>query len=102
MRQRTDNDAVAMRGKEARQVLDNPAYQAAMKALHEQIVQQWGECPIRDTEGQRLLLQLKKLAVKFESTLAAYVEAGRMAQHAIDVEDERNESGARKLMRRIL
>ena len=100
--QRTDNHQIVQRGDEARQVLTNAAYITAMEAMKEQIVEQWRDCPIRDTEGQKLLLQLAKLAVKFEGLLAGYVEAGKLAHSKIDLDEERNESGARKLVRRIL
>lgn len=102
MNERSNNQRDAQRGEEARQVLANPAYIEAMTAMHAQIVQQWQECPIRDVEGQRLLLQLKKLANKFEATLAGLVESGKLAKSKIDLDAERDESGARKLVRRVL
>ena len=92
----------SQRGVEARQVLDNPAYVDAMAALMAQVVEQWKACPIRDNEGQILLLQLAKLADKFEAVLSGMVEAGKFADHKIKVDELRNESGARKLMRRVL
>jgi hypothetical protein len=89
-------------GLDARMVLDNAAYQQAMQALRAQVVEQWKACPIRDKEGQLLLLQLAKLADKFEAILGGMVEAGKFAQHKINLDAERNESPARKLMRRVL
>lgn len=83
-------------------VLDNEAYKAAMLALREQVVTQWKACPIRDKEGQLLLLQLAKLTDKFEGILRGMVEAGKFAHHQINLDAERNESGARRLMRRVL
>lgn len=90
------------RALEARQVLDNPAFQGAMSMLKDQVTQQWKTCPVRDREGQLLLLQLAKLADKFEGLLVGLIETGKLAQHRIDIDAERNESGARKLMRRVL
>ena len=102
MTQRNDNHYAVQQGDEARQVLANPAYVQAMKTLQDQIVDQWRECPIRDKEGQRLLLQLAKLAQKFEATLAGMVESGKLAHAKLDLDAERDENGARRLMRRIL
>lgn len=89
----------ALRGVDARQVLENPAYQAAMKAMKDQITKEWAECPVRDVEGQKLLLQLHKLAVKFENMLSGMVETGKLAQMNLDA--ERDESLARKVLRRV-
>lgn len=84
----------------AGEVLANEAYTNAMASLKTQIVAQWKDCPVRDKEGQLLLLQLAKLADKFEALLAGYVEAGKLAQHKIDLERERNESAAQRIVRR--
>ena len=55
---------------------------------------------MRDIEGQRLLLQLAKLAEKFDGILAGYVQAGKLAQHRIDLDNERNEGLGAKVLRR--
>jgi hypothetical protein len=89
-------------GQRAAMVLENTAYQSAIEAMRAQVVQQWKDCPIRDKEGQLLLLQLAKLTDKFEGILRGYVEGGKLAQHKIDMDSLRDESGARKLMRRVL
>lgn len=93
---------VSQQGLDARLVLDNEAYKQAMATLRAQVVEQWKACPIRDKEGQILLLQLAKLADKFESILQGMVEGGKFAHRKITLDAERNESPARKLMRRVL
>lgn len=90
----------SQRGANARLVIENEAYQEAMKLLQQQIVDEWGRCPVRDAEGQKLLLQLHKLSKKFEALLSGMVETGRLAQMELDA--ERDESSARKLFRRIV
>lgn len=87
---------------EASQVLDNQAYKDAMQSVKDQVIQQWKDCPIRDVEGQRLLLQLAKIAEKFEATLVGMIEAGKFAQHKIDLDAMRDESKARKMLRRVM
>jgi hypothetical protein len=89
-------------GTHAAQVLDNEAYKEAMKSLREQVVTQWKECPIRDKEGALLLLQLAKLTDKFEGILRGYISRGEYAKRVIKLDSERNESQARKLVRRVL
>ena len=49
-----------LRAREAQAVLDSAAFQAAMASLKTSVQQQWKECPIRDREGQVLLLQLTR------------------------------------------
>jgi hypothetical protein len=93
---------ISQQGLDAHMVLENPAYKEAMAALRGQVIEQWKACPIRDREGQMLLLQLAKLADKFEGILGGMVQSGRLAQHKIELNEVRNESPARKLMRRVL
>lgn len=95
------NEQAVQRGFEASQVLDNPAYRYAMDSLKEQIVSEWKKCPVRDQEGQLLLLQLAKLAEKFEGTLTGMVEGGKLAQHKIDIDSVRNESTVRRWVRKV-
>lgn len=93
---------VAQRGKEAAQVLDNPAFRRAIDSLKASVIAEWKACPVRDREGQLLLLQLAKLADKFEATLVGMVESGKFAQHKIDIDKLRNESAGRRLMRKVV
>ena len=93
---------ISNRGLEASQVLENPAYREAMEALKASIVAKWKECPLRDKEGQTLTLQMMRLADTFEAILSGYVEAGKYAAHKLSVDDARDESVARKFMRRVL
>lgn len=95
----TEQQTASM-GISARQVLDNAAYQAAMTSLKAQVVQQWKDCPVRDKEGALLLLQLAKLADKFDGILSGMIEAGKFAEHRIDLDAERDESKGRRLLRR--
>jgi len=97
----TDND-IANQGRQAADVLDNPAFKAGIEAMRSEVIRQWKACPIRDAEGQLLLLQLAKLTDKFESMLSGYVQGGKLAQEQINVNALRNESATRKLMRRVL
>lgn len=89
------------RAREAALVLDNPAYVEAMRQLKGQVIAQWKECPVRDREGQLLLLQLAKLTDKFEAMLTGMVETGKLAQHRIDLDRERNESMAKRFLRKV-
>ena len=89
------------RGIDATAVLDNEAFKEAMTLLKTSVVQQWKECPIRDREGQLLLLQLARLADKFEGLLVGAVERGKLAQRKIELDELRDESPARQFFRRV-
>lgn len=91
-----------LRGQEAAQVLDNEAFKQAMATLKTSVMEQWKACPIRDHEGQVLLLQLAKLTDKFESILIGMVESGKFAQRQIELDKLRNEPKARQFVRKVL
>jgi len=96
----TDQQSV-MQGTNSAQLLDNPVYQDAMRRMRDEVVHEWKTCPIRDKEGQLLLLQLAKLTDKFEGILRGYIENGKLAQRKIDLENLRDESKPKKLLRRV-
>lgn len=96
----TDQQA-AQRGIDAQRVLEAEVFKEAMNGLKSQIMAQWKECPVRDQEGQLLLLQMAKIADKFEGILTGMINTGRFAQNKIDLDSARNESTARRFMRRV-
>lgn len=99
MPQQQETDALRV-ARSAAEVLGNEAYIKAMASLKSQIVEEWKACPVRDIEGQRLLLQLAKLSEKFDGILSGYIETGKLAQHKLDLSNERNENMAQRVMRR--
>ena len=90
-----------LKGREAQAVLDNAAFQQAMQTLKDSVAEQWKACPIRDREGQVLLLQLAKLTDKFEALLIGMVKSGEFAQRRIDLDRERDEPKLRQMARRF-
>ena len=91
-----------LRGKEAAMVLENEAFKAAMEQLRNQVIEAWKAAPVRDVEGQKLLLQLVKLCDKYEGILSGMIENGKMAQHKLDLDDIRDESKTRRMLRRVV
>jgi len=90
------------RGIDASAVLEKTANKEAMSLLKPAVIKQWKESSIRDAEGQRLLLQMARIADQFEGLLAGIVERGKLAKKKIDLDNLRNENEARKFMRRVL
>ncbi len=91
----------ALKGRDAALVLSNPSYQEAHALLKSVVMEQWKACPIRDREGQVLLLQLAKLTDKFEAILTGMVENGKMAQSKIDLNELRDETQTRRFFRKV-
>lgn len=89
-------------GQEARALLDSQAYTEAMDRLREDVRQQWMSAPVRDLEGQRLLLITAKLVEKLDAQIRGMVEAGKLAQSRIDINDLRDENGIRRAVRRVI
>jgi len=90
-----------LRGREASAVLENEAFKSAMGSLKTAVLDQWKQCPVRDREGQVLLLQLAKLTDKFESILVGMIENGKLAQNKIELNEMRDESASRRMLRRV-
>ena len=88
------------RGIEAKRILDSEVFKDAMTTLDAQIVQQWKSTPVTDQQQQVLLLQLSKVKDIFVSTLHGLIASGSMATRQINLDAERNESAARKAVRR--
>lgn len=91
---------ISDRGQMAAQVLENEAYQEAMRFIEAQIIEQWKECPIRDKEGQQILLQLIKLSDMFKNSLNGMISNGKIAQNKINVDNARSENLPQKMLRR--
>lgn len=78
-----DVDAIKM-AESAVRVLDEPAHLQAMSAMETAILRQVEECPIRDTEGMQLLLQLLKLHRKYESWIKGAIETGKLERFKLE------------------
>ena len=93
---------VIARGQEAARIIESDVFKLALETLRNSVTEQWKNCPIRDKEGQLLLLQLAKLTDKFEGIFVGLVEQGKMVQHKIDLDDARNEPQVRKYYRKVV
>ena len=79
-------DEEIQRGAIAQQVIDNPAYQDAWKAVSDGIIDAWRTCPIRDKEGQGELKLMLKLLTDVQRNLEAVMSTGKMAEIQIERE----------------
>jgi hypothetical protein len=76
-----DRDLVAdvSRAEHAQRLLNDQLLNDALRAIRDEVVRTWVECPARDAEGKEALWQLAKTADKFESLLKGYIETGKLA-----------------------
>lgn len=88
-------------GVEAGRVLANPAFNEALRLMQENAVTRWKECPIRDREGQMLLLQAARITDSVVTTLRGMLEAGKLANAKVDIEKARTESKVKRTLRAI-
>lgn len=77
------------RAEHAQRLLTDHLLQDALKAIRDDVVRTWVECPQRDQEGKEALWQLAKTADKFEALLKGYVETGKLAQSNLKSFEER-------------
>lgn len=83
------------RGQVSASLLENELLQEALKAIKDEVHQQWIECPARDKEGKEALWQLAKTAQKFEAILTGYIDTGKLATEQLKRFEERR--GIRRL-----
>lgn len=67
------------RGQVSASLLENELLKEALKAIRDEVVDQWANCPARDKEGKETLWQLMKTTQKFENVLIGYIETGKLA-----------------------
>ncbi len=84
-----DPQADVNRAEHAARLLNDELLMDALKAIRDDVVRTWVECPARDKEGKEALWQLAKTADKFETLLRGYVETGKLATANLKSFEER-------------
>ncbi|MFN4121274.1 hypothetical protein [Acidovorax sp.] len=94
------NDAeIAKMGDDARQVLNNPAFQQAMAQMHELAHKAFKQTDLRDAEGLKIARQFASVTDDFETILKRMIEGGKFAQANLD--KHRDESAMKKAARKV-
>jgi hypothetical protein len=93
----TDQE-LAVQGDNARQVLNNPAFQAAMEQLHTLAHLAFKRTDLRDAEGLKIARQFAAVTDDFEDIMRRMVQGGKMAQFNLD--KHRDESTAKRVVRK--
>lgn len=78
------DEALVIRGNDARQLLENPLLQAAFKAVRDELMQKMLSVdPLNERAHTRLIDGLK-VAVMMESKIKAHIQTGEMAAWNIE------------------
>lgn len=94
----TDHE-IAKQGDDARQVLNNPAFQKAMEQLHQLAHAAFKKTDLRDAEGLKIARQFAAVTDDFEAIMRRMVEGGKLAQ--LNIDKHRDESTARRVVRKV-
>jgi hypothetical protein len=92
-------EAASQLGHDAQAVLDNRAFQEAMKQLHDLAHAQFKKTDIRDAEGLKLARQFAAVTDDFENILRRIVEGGKVAR--LVLEQHRDENRIKRFSRKI-
>lgn len=95
----TDQE-IAAQGENARQVLNNPAFQAAMQQLHTLAHLAFKKTDLRDAEGLKIARQFAAITDDFEAIMRRMVEGGKLAQ--VNLDKHRDESTVKRAVRKVL
>lgn len=77
------------RGRRAAELLNDELLKSALDAIESEVIQQWENCPVRDTDGKETLWKLYKVSKKFRAVLQGHVENGKLAAHELSRLNER-------------
>lgn len=95
----TDHE-LAKQCDDARQVLDNPAFQSALEQLHALAHKAFKATDLRDAEGLKLARQFAAVTDDFEQILKRMVEGGKFA--SLNLNKHRNENAAQRMLRTVI
>jgi hypothetical protein len=67
-----------VRADAAKQLLGNPTFEMAIKAMKDEVIAQWAVVPARDTQAREWLWMFYQNTMKFEDMLRGYVATGKL------------------------
>ncbi len=72
------------RANQARQVFEQPIVKETLDFMEREIMDQWTVTPVRDVEAREALWRMAVTTRKFRDLLRGTMEAGKLAQDAIN------------------
>jgi len=68
------------RGERAALLLQDELLRTTLDTIKREYTEKWQSCPVRDKEGQLMLLLMVKTVQKFETELEAVLNTGKIAR----------------------
>lgn len=72
------------RGERAAQLLQDELLNEALETIKREYHEQWESSPVRDAEGQKMLLLMVKTVGKFRAELESVLETGQLAKARLE------------------
>lgn len=72
------------RGERAQSLLEDPLFRDTWETLEAEILHQWRDSPVRDTEGRERLFMAIRLLERLRGLFEAHVANGKLASARID------------------
>lgn len=69
------------RAESAKRLLQDPLVIEALATIERDVVEAFYACPVRDTEGMRILQTNLRLARQFKGILQGTIDKGKLASH---------------------
>ena len=73
-------EELKVRGENAARLLQDKLLIESLDTIEREAIQEWENCPVRDTEGRELIWQFYKAAKKFRGVLQGMAQSGQMVQ----------------------
>jgi len=88
---------ILARAASAARILEDPLVAEALATIERDVVEAFFACPVRDTEGMRILQTDLRLARQFKGILQGAMERGKLAAHEL----REKETFAQQTLRKI-
>lgn len=93
-------EEVLRRANQAKQVFEQPIVTETLDFMEREVMEQWINCPVRDTEAREALWRLAVTTRKFRELLRGTMESGKFAADQIARQKETAMNKVRNLANR--
>lgn len=83
----TEAETIA-RATRARALLDDPLLKEALALIETEVIEAFHACPVRDTEGMRILQTNLRMCRQFKGILQGAIERGKLAANDLMVKEK--------------
>ena len=88
---------ILARAEAAKRILSDPLVMEALATIEHDVIEAFHTCPVRDTEGMRILQTDLRLTRQFKGILQGVIEKGKLAAHDLREKETLMQQAVRKL-----